>query len=300
MREHSSLQQEKAMQPTLYIVATPIGTAADLSPRAREVLGSVGFVACEDTRHSQKLLKHLKIEVNALKSLHEHNEDLVSQALIRQITDSPPYSAAIITDAGTPCISDPGARFVSAARTAGIRICSVPGPSALPTALAASGFLQPRSVFSQFLPRPESGQCEEFARWQSIAPCIAVFFESPQRILKTLTYLQKHFGTDIEVCVSRELSKLFEEHISGKLSEVLNTFNTHKDVRGEFVVCVNIGPDYVNATPVKLTLTLEEAAQKLKNMYGEVAIHKDEIKAFAQKNNLSAKELYNYLQRLKA
>lgn len=276
--------------PTLYLVATPIGTQADMSPRAKETIENVAFVACEDTRHTAKLLAGLHIRARRLESVHEHNEAEAAKRLVQIILEM--GSAAIVTDAGTPCISDPGSRFVKIAREAGVRICSVPGPSALPAALAASGFLQPRSVFSQFLPRTTRDQVDEFKRWQAIAPCIAVFFESPQRIVSSLENLKNHFG-EIEVCTSREISKMYEEHIAGQVDEVIKSLRSRDEVRGECVVCVNLNEEH----SLRKKLTLTEAANFLLEDAGNSS--KEAIKELAKEHSLSAKELYNLIQKKK-
>lgn len=224
----------------LYIVATPIGTLSDLSPRAKEILSQVSFIACEDTRHSGNLLSHFEIK-SQLESLHVHNEKNKSSYLIEKLIQSPQKCAAIITDAGTPCISDPGSLLVAEAHNQGVLIQSIPGPSSITSALAACGFIQPRSLFSGFLGRTQKEQFDEFNRWRMISPCIAVFFESPKRLLASLKNLDDFFtNQNTLICVSREISKKFEEHKTGKIKEVLNYFLMQKEIQGEFVICVNI------------------------------------------------------------
>lgn len=297
-----------AMPPTLYIVATPIGTLADLSPRAREVLASVAFVACEDTRHSGRLLMHFGIHVS-LQSLHEHNEAQRCEALVQRLCESTPPSAAVITDAGTPCVSDPGSLFVACARKHGVRIMSVPGPSSLTSALAACGFLQPRTLFSAFLPRKTEDQNDEFVRWRKVAPCIAVFFESPLRVKSTLTHLKDHFGGSVEICLSREISKFHEEHVAGAIDTVLLQLDDRgANLQGECVVCVNLDGSLMDQLAAHgsqddpfTRLSLEAAAQQLIDILATKSAGesmgpkglKDLAKKLADANRLSAKELYN-------
>lgn len=178
-----------------------------ISPRAKETLASVNFIACEDTRHTGKLLNYFNIKAQ-LESLHTHNEKIKCSYLIEKLINSPEKCAAIVTDAGTPCISDPGSLLVAEAHANGIQVMSVPGPSSMTSALAACGFIQPRTIFSAFLSRSKKEQNFEFARWKTISPCIALFFESPKRILATLDNMDEFFKSDeLEVCVSREISK---------------------------------------------------------------------------------------------
>ena len=276
--------------PKLYIVSTPIGTLNDLSERAKEILGSVDFVICEDTRHTSKLLHHFNIKTS-LKSLHLQNEKTRAHSLIEELLNSKNQCAALVSDAGTPGISDPGALFVSLAHETKIQVMSVPGPSSMTSALAACGFLQPRALFSGFLPRQAKEQRQEFSRWVAVAPCVAVYFESPKRLLSSLKNLEEFFAeTKLTVCVSREISKKFEEHLVGKIAEVSKIISERDEVQGEHVVCVNIENQSKAQTQedtfsaaIKEVLDLTSKGQQLKKACKEVA----------EKYSISVKELYN-------
>lgn len=284
------------MQPTLYIVATPIGTLSDLSPRARDVLAEVDFIACEDTRDTLKLLSQFGIRTS-LEALHLHNEANRSTELLQRLCSSPSGKAALVSDAGTPCVSDPGALFVREARSMGVRVLSVPGPSSLVAAMAAHGFLQPRTLFSGFLPRVERLQVEEFERWRRVAPAVAVFFESPKRVNSTLKNLEKNFGDELDVCVSREISKKFEEHICGNVSSVLEKLAS-TEIRGECVISVDVRENYL-ISEKQHKLPFEFAAQALVNDADRTLTLKEKAKKYAEQNDLSAKELYNRALQLK-
>ena len=284
----------KSSEPTLFIVATPIGTLSDLSPRAREVLSSAGFIACEDTRHTKELFMALGLSHGPLVSLHEHNERHKSAELAERLRSSPEQTAALVSDAGTPAISDPGAIFVEECHNAGIRIESIPGPSSLVAAAAASGFLRPRLVFSGFLSRSENDHKAEFKVWTYSAPCVAVCFESPHRVMQTLKHAQQFFTTDVRVCVSREISKKFEEHIRGTLAEAIGKLSEKDTLRGEYVLCFDL-PESIKMTPASLNLSLDEvtniALDSLKQ--DPSAKVRDVTKSLAELHGISAKELYN-------
>jgi 16S rRNA (cytidine1402-2'-O)-methyltransferase len=273
----------------LYIVATPIGTLGDFSPRAKEILSQVNFIACEDTRHSGNLLSHFGIKAQ-LESLHVHNEKNKSGYLIEKLLNSPQKCAAVITDAGTPCISDPGSLLVSEAHSKGVLVQSVPGPSSMTSALAACGFIQPRSIFSAFLGRTQKEQFLEFERWKLIAPCIAVFFESPKRILASLKNIDAFFSNEeINICVSREISKKFEEHKTGNMKEIINYFSDQKEIQGEFVACINIPEN----ESLKATKSLPEAAAEALKLSKNGIQLKMACKEIAQKYHLNSKDIYN-------
>lgn len=288
------------MEPTLYVVATPIGSLRDLSPRAEEALREAAFVACEDTRHSIKLLRHLNISC-PLESLHQHNEEAKVERLVERLLESSPNPcAAVISDAGMPCISDPGARLVAACRNAGVRIVVVPGPSAIVAALAGSGFLRPRHLFAGFLPRSEADRDREFSRWEPVAPVVCVFFESPQRLVGALESVARYWGEDVEVCVSREISKIHEEHLSGAVSAVIATLQKRGEVLGECVVCVDVA-EGVRASAAPIEVSLAKVAEEIvAEAEKNPDLHlRSRIKARAGECGLSAKALYAEVQRLR-
>lgn len=283
-----------AAQPTLYIVATPIGTLADFSPRARDTLEKVDFIACEDTRRTKELLAALQLRHGPLVSLHEHNERVKSDDLVERLLKGEKKTAALVSDAGTPAISDPGALMVDACHAAGIRVESIPGPSSMVAAVAASGFLRPRVMFSGFLSRNANDQQTEFQLWRQASPCVAVCFESPNRVLATLKNMQEVFPGSVVVSVSREISKKFEEHIRGPLEDVIQNINARESLKGECVICVDVGADLKNQ-PLKEKLTFAQVTELVHdelNEHPELRV-KDVCKKFAEQHGLNTKELYN-------
>jgi 16S rRNA (cytidine1402-2'-O)-methyltransferase len=283
-------------KPTLYLVSTPIGNLSEFCPRAQSVLESVSFILCEDTRHTLKLLSHFQIK-NHLESLHLFNEKSKVQSLIEKILSSPTQSAALVSDAGMPAICDPGSYLVAAAHEQNLRVIVVSGPSSLTSALAASGFIQPRTLFSGFLSKQRNERIKEFEIWLQTSPCIAVFFESPKRVIESLQqfleFLGEKFSSEelnlFNVCISREISKKFEEHKQGKLNDVIEYLKRKDEVNGEFVVTLNIPKIHVN----EIKITSEEAAQEALNYSKKNAIPlKQACKKIALKYDFSPKDLY--------
>lgn len=219
----------------LYIVATPIGHLSDISTRAIETLRAVDRIAAEDTRHSLKLLKHLGIE-KPLVALHEHNEREQAQTLLAFVEGG--YNLALISDAGTPLISDPGYHLVQLAHQLGIQVVPIPGPCSIITALSASGLPTDRFVFEGFLSAKASARHKQLEKLATEARTL-IFFEAPHRILETLAAMQLSFGEQRLAVIARELSKTFETIRMGTLSE-LEVFIKSDCVRqrGEFVVLV--------------------------------------------------------------
>ena len=217
------------MPATLFIVATPIGNLADISQRALDALRNVDRIACEDTRQTLKLLSHFGIR-KPLTSYHDFNEEQKAIALANEIEAG--ADIALVSDAGTPTISDPGYRLVRLCRTRGIHIVSIPGPNAAITALAASGLPPDEFRFAGFLPSKRSGRREKLEALRDIR-CTLIFYEAPHRIQEMLEDLQDVFG-DRESCIGRELTKIHEEFLFGKLSEV----RTRVKELGEFVIVV--------------------------------------------------------------
>jgi len=216
---------------TLFVVATPIGNLADLTYRAESVLSSVDIIAAEDTRTSGKLLKHHNIHGKMI-SYHEHNELPRSEQICEELLSG--KNVALITDAGTPAISDPGYRLVHRARKLGIPVVAVPGPSSVTAALSVSGLPSDQFYFTGFLPRRKGRK----TRLEMLAalPATVIIFESPVRLVKTLADLEKYMGNRV-VSACRELTKMYEEVITRPVSEVRRYFEEHKP-RGEFVLIV--------------------------------------------------------------
>ena len=217
---------------TLYIVPTPIGNLGDITLRALEVLKGVDLILAEDTRTSGKLLSHYGISTPR-RSYHMHNEHRVAAGIVEELAKG--ASMALISDAGTPGISDPGFLLVRAGLEAGIRVECLPGATALIPALVASGYPSDRFVFEGFLPQKKGRQ----TRLQALAEesRTMVFYESPHKLLKTLEQFEAAFGKQRPVSVSRELTKLYEETVRGTLEEVLAHFRKHPP-KGEFVLVV--------------------------------------------------------------
>ena len=220
------------MAGKLYIVPTPIGNLGDITHRAIEVLRSVDVVLAEDTRTSGKLLKHFEIPT-AVRSYHMHNEHRITEELAAKMDAG--QIMALISDAGTPGISDPGFLLVRECLQKGVAVECLPGPTALIPALVESGFPSDRFVFEGFLP-PKKGRQK---RLQALGEeqRTMIFYESPHKLLKTLDQFQEVFGPDRQVSVSRELSKLYGETLRGTLESVAEHFKKHPP-RGEFVLVV--------------------------------------------------------------
>ncbi len=207
---------------TLYVIATPIGNLGDLTFRAKATLDAVDVIACEDTRHSQKLLGHYEIR-KPLVSLHEHNEAMRSAQLVTDLQNG--RTVAYISDAGMPGVSDPGQRFVQACIRGGVRVEVLPGASAVLTALIGSGLPADAFHFGGFLP-VKSGQRERALTTALTREETTIFFESPHRIDGTLALLAKLAPTH-PICVARELTKKFEEFRRGPAQEIANHYTKH-------------------------------------------------------------------------
>jgi 16S rRNA (cytidine1402-2'-O)-methyltransferase len=222
---------------TLYLVATPIGNLEDISQRALRILNEVDLIAAEDTRHTLKLLTHFEIR-KPLVSYHQHNERERSQAIIERIEAG--ASVALVSDAGMPGISDPGNQVVADAIQRGIRVVPIPGPSAIITALAASGLDTGSFQFVGFLPRQNKEQLKRLGELKPFQGTLG-FYEAPHRLPHTLKNIAEVLG-ERRVVLARELTKVHEEFIRGTLSEVIQKI-TEKEVRGEFTILVEGGTD---------------------------------------------------------
>lgn len=221
---------------TLHVVATPIGNLDDLSPRAQQTLRTVAAICAEDTRHTRQLLAHYGIQTPLL-ALHEHNEGEVADRLVARLQAG--ESLALVSDAGTPLVSDPGFRLVRAARAAGVRVSPLPGPCAFIAALSVAGLPSDRFVFEGFLPARAAARRERLARLAS-EPRTLAFYESAHRIQDTLADLVAAFGAERPAVLARELTKLFETVLDGPLGTLQQRVAADPDQRrGEFVLLVH-------------------------------------------------------------
>ena len=220
----------------LYVVPTPLGNLGDMTQRAIEVLRQVRWVAAEDTRHSAPLLKHFGCNARLL-AAHEHNEEAAAQQVIEHLASG--ESVALVSDAGTPAFSDPGARLVARVRAAGFRVVPLPGPCAAVTALSASGLAEPHFLFYGFLPA-KAKQREDALRGLAALPYALVFYEAPHRILETVESLAAILGPHRTLIMARELTKLFETIHSVPLGEAHAWLTADANrQRGEFVLLVS-------------------------------------------------------------
>ena len=233
----SALMDEVAQQhypaSALYVIATPIGNVGDISLRALHVLSMVDAVACEDTRNTGTLLSRYGLS-KSLIAAHEHNERQVADRLISRLQAGD--RIALVSDAGTPGISDPGARIVDSVIDAGVRVIPIPGASAPVAALCASGLTQHQFLFVGFLPTTASQRKQQLAKYVN-TPSILVFLEAPHRIAETLKALLAAFGPERQIVIAREISKLFEELHRCPLGDALPWLTSHPNhEKGEFVL----------------------------------------------------------------
>lgn len=226
------------MTGTLYVVATPIGNLADASPRSLETLRTVDLIACEDTRTSSKLLAHFGIGVRTV-ALHEHNERTASKELIQALRQG--KNIALISDAGTPALSDPGAWLVAQAHAAGVAVSPIAGPSAAAAAIAAAGFAASRFLFAGFLPAQAGARRKALEALE--LPYPVVIYEAPHRVRETLEDLAARFA-DREIVIARELSKKFEEVARMRLGAAQSWLDERRERgQGEFVLVLAPGEE---------------------------------------------------------
>ncbi|HZI61270.1 MAG TPA: 16S rRNA (cytidine(1402)-2'-O)-methyltransferase [Pyrinomonadaceae bacterium] len=230
------MKNDKRQMPspgTLYLVATPIGNLADITHRAIDVLNNVELIACEDTRHTRKLLQHYGISTKTI-SYHEHNEQERARQLVDLLREG--KDVAVVSDAGTPSINDPGFRLVRAAIENGLAVVPVPGPSALISALIAAGLPTDEFFFGGFLPARSNARRSRLNELRSV-PGTLIFYEAPHRLAGTLKDAYEILG-EREAVVARELTKLHEEIKRGRLSELAEHYST-EDARGEIVLLID-------------------------------------------------------------
>ncbi|HEY6642321.1 16S rRNA (cytidine(1402)-2'-O)-methyltransferase [Povalibacter sp.] len=259
--QHVTADPQSKPVGKVFVVATPIGNLGDLSPRAREVLASVSLIAAEDTRHTRHLLQSFGIDT-ALTSLHEHNESEKSSALIDRVVRG--ESLALVSDAGTPLISDPGFDLIAAARAQGIEVIAIPGPCAAIAAISVAGLPTDRFSFEGFLPAKSAARRAQLETLGAESRTL-VFYEAPHRLLETLEDMAAIFGAERRASVSRELTKRFETTYTGSLADLRATASTDDNMaRGEIVVVV------AGAAPVQQESTTLDAGQLLRALLQEL------------------------------
>ena len=270
------------MSGTLYLVATPIGNLGDFSPRALETLETVDFIAAEDTRVSMKLLNHFELR-KPLVSYHEHNHVTAGQSILARLLSG--ESCALVTDAGTPAISDPGEDLVRLCAENGVPVYAIPGCCAAVNALAVSGLPTGRFTFEGFLTVNKKSRRERLESLKSEERTM-IFHEAPHKLLTTLEDLSAAFGPDRRIALCRELTKLHEETRRCTLGEAVAHY-TENSPKGEFVLVV------AGAEPREAaTVTLEDAVAQVLTLKAQGVRLKDAAKEVAEHTGLSKNELY--------
>jgi 16S rRNA (cytidine1402-2'-O)-methyltransferase len=299
MPEPVSGDPESPLASGLYLVATPIGNLGDITLRALDVLRRVNRIACEDTRQTQKLLNHFQISTPTV-SYHQHNELSRADELIAALKRG--SAIALVSDAGMPGISDPGAVLVAAAIAAGVPVIPIPGANAALSALIASGLPTAEFTFLGFLPEKSGARrtrLEEIAVQVSNRtdqPRTLVFYEAPHRILPTLADLEAVFGPGLRIVLARELTKVHEEFLRGPVAEVRNALAARTAVRGEFTLLVET-PQRSGA-PESAPAAGEKIAVRVARMQSEFGIdEKEALKRLARELGRSKSEVYRELQR---
>ena len=282
-----------AARPALYLVATPIGNLEDITLRALRVLKEVDVIACEDTRQTQKLLNHYAISTRTT-SYHEHNEMTKSAELVKEMQEG--ASVALVTDAGMPGISDPGYRLITLAIRHHVPVVPVPGASAFLAALVASGLPTDSFRFSGFLPA-KRGERRTMLETVKSSPRTQVFYEAPHRIVEALEDVVEVLGGSRHVVVAREVTKIHEEFLRGRASEVVETLKARETVKGEITVLIGKAEEQEVATAASCRQGIRERVQQI--MAEEKIEEKAALKKAAKERGVSKSEAYRELQRRK-
>ena len=271
------------MAGTLYLVPTPIGNLGDLSPHIVETLGAVDFIAAEDTRVSVKILNHLGLK-KPMVSYYRHNTDTSGPQIVQRILAG--ENCALVTDAGTPAISDPGEELVSQCAEAGVPVVAIPGPCALVTALAVSGLPTGRFTFEGFLPMNRKNRRAHLAELEGEKRTM-IFYEAPHKLCATLDDLKATFGGERRIALCRELTKLHEEILRTTLDGAIAHYQNHSP-KGEFVLVLE-----GDTAPEALPITLEEGAQRVLQYKEQQGLRlKDAARQVAAETGLATNELY--------
>lgn len=297
MNEPSQDDSATPLAPGLYLVATPIGNLGDITLRALDVLRRVDRIACEDTRQTQKLLNHFAIATPAI-SCHEHNERERTRELVAALQAG--GRVALVSDAGTPAVSDPGNWLVREAIAAGAAVIPIPGANAALSALVASGLPTAEFQFLGFLPEKAGARrsrLEDLAAEARATPRTLIFYEAPHRIVDTLADLEAVWGANLRVVMARELTKLHEEFLRGTAAELRRELGARERVRGEITLLVEApagGQGVAEAST-------ESVAASVARMTRESGMdEKEALKRLARERGLSKSELYRELQRERA
>ena len=288
MAKNGTPRDDAPLEPGLYLVPTPIGNLEDITLRALRVLSSCDLVAAEDTRRVRKLLNHFDIAVKTL-SYREHNRVRATPQIIDAIRNG--SAVALVSDAGTPCVSDPGAELVAACASAGLKVIPLPGPCAAVAAVAASGFPADNFAFLGFPPARKAARLKmlESARGR---PETLVFYEAPHRVAASLADMLEALG-DRRAVAFRELTKLHEERIGDSISAILDELQSRDEVRGEFALVI------AGAGEEQETLQLDdsELERRYRLLLAEGADPRDALKALAEASGRPKRELYDLLRR---
>jgi 16S rRNA (cytidine1402-2'-O)-methyltransferase len=277
------------MPGTLFIVATPIGNLEDITQRALRVLREVDLVACEDTRHTQRLLNHFGIKTRTI-SYHEHNERERAEELCGLLASG--KNIALVSDAGTPLVSDPGFRIVNAASERGFSVVAIPGAAAFVTALVASGMPADQFLFAGFLPARTNARRAKLETLREI-PATLIFYEAPHRLAATLKDAVAVLGNRPAV-VARELTKLHEEIVRGNLIDLTKRFSEQQLVRGEIVLIV--GAEAIVSSETEIAeVSPQRLSERVRELEREGASAKDALKRAAREFGLKRAEAYRMM-----
>ncbi|WP_024859893.1 16S rRNA (cytidine(1402)-2'-O)-methyltransferase [Ruminococcus flavefaciens] len=274
------------MSGTFYVIGTPIGNLDDITLRQLDTLGSVDFICAEDTRVTLKLLNRFEIK-KPLVSFHEHSSKTDAQRIIDRLLAG--ESCGIVTDAGMPCISDPGEVLVKMCAESGIDIKVVPGPSAVVSAVAISGLSTRRFTFEGFLPVPKKERTERLEKLRG-ETAVMVFYEAPHKLKTTLADLAEAFGGERRISLCRELTKIHEEVLRLTLSEAVEYYKINEP-RGEYVLVLEGAQESLGGE-----ITIEQAMEQVNKLIGMGEKPTDACKAVAKETGFRKSELYSMLQ----
>lgn len=284
------------MPGTLYLVATPIGNLEDITLRALRILKEADLVAAEDTRHTRKLLSHFEIGTPLI-AYHQHSDAGRTENLIRRLVEDG-QSIALVTDAGTPSVSDPGVELVRAAVAANIPVVPLPGASAALCALVGSGLPPARFAFEGFLPRTKSSRREKLLAFARSETRTLIFYEAPNRTAETLAEMAQAFGADRPAAVGRELTKKHEEFVRGTLGEVAAHFAANPP-RGEITIIVS-GPTEAEAESLPAEAEPEDIPTLLRSALASGLSERDAVRQVSTQHHFSKRDVYAEMLALKS